>query len=381
MVYNWDDLEEFRERPIEVEWGANIHPTRRGRALEPRNQEQEKNKCISNTVVILSLIVAVTLVAFMSLALMKAPTHEVGASKSVGLTPQTPAPSMKPSPQYPSSSPTEESSERPSNAAHRFPTAHPSNLSTGIPTDAIKAPLCLDRVGFFYNHAGDKVSCDWFQSVGTYNYQKNCGQTDVGKACLLSCKQYTDCVMPTESPTDVPTASPTSLPPTPSPTPEPPKSMTLHPTGDAMIKQSSPQANYGSSSWLKVDTDSGVFHSLLRFDVSEHNSNRTVESAMLRLKAASDCPSGGYLQRTQHPDWNEMTVTWESAPGGDGNEVARFLEPIKSGFWYSVDVKSSLRPGHTTLSLRLYPVSSDECIFASKENGSSESPELRIVYA
>jgi hypothetical protein len=389
MVYNWDDLEEFRERPIEVEWGANIHPTRRARALEPRNQEQKRNNYISNAVVISSLIVAVTMVSFMSLALMKAPTREVDASKSVGLTPQTPAPSMKPSPQYvhPSSSPTDERSERPSNAASGYPSAYPSKLSTEFPTSTAKAPpsptapLCIDRVGFFYNHAGDKVSCDWFQSVGSHNYHRNCGQTDVGKACLLSCKQYTDCVMPTDSPTDVPSASPTSPPPTSNPTPEPPKSMTIYPTGDAMIKQSSPQANYGSASWLKVDTDSGVFHSLLRFDVSEHNSNRTVESAMLRLKAASDCPSGGYLQRTQHPHWDEMSITWESAPEGDGNEVARFLEPIRSGFWYSVDVKSSLRPGHNTLSLRLYPVSSDECIFASKENGSSESPVLRIVYA
>ena len=388
-AYNWDDLEEFRERPIEVEWGANIHPTRRARVLEPRDQEQKRNKYISNAVVILSLIVAVTMVAFMSSTLMKAPTREVDASKSVGLTQQTPAPSMKPILQsmLPSSSPTVDSSERPSNEASNHPSAHPSKLSTDLPTAVPKAPpapivtLCIDQAGFFYNHAGDKVSCDWFERVGTHNYQKNCGRTDVGKACLLSCNEYTDCVMPTDSPTDMPSASPTSLSPTGNPTPEPPKSLTIYPTGDTMIKQSSSQANYGSASWLKIDTDSGVFHSLLRFDVSEHNSNRTVESAMLRLKAASDCPSGGYLQRTHHPHWDEMSITWDTAPEGDGHEVARFSEPIKSGFWYSVDVKSALRPGHITLSLRLYPVSSNECMFASKENGSGESPELRIVYA
>jgi len=390
-AYNWDDLDEFRERPIEVEWGSNIHPTRRARVLEAREQEQKRNKLVSYAVVVLSLIVAVTMVAFVSVTLMKAPTREVGASKSVGLppqTPETPAPSMKPTTtqsMHPSSSPIVESSERPSNAASDHPSAHPSKISTGFPTAAPKAPpapiVCVDQPGFFYNADGDKVSCDWFGTVGTYNYQRNCGQTDVGNACLLRCKDYIDCVMPTDSPTDEPTYSPTTPPPTSSPVVVPPKTMTIYPTGDAMIKQSTDQANYGSASWLKVDTDSGVFHSLLRFDLSEEDSNRPIESAMLRLKAASDCPSGGYLQRTYHPHWDEMSITWDSAPQGDGHEIARFSDQIFTGFWYSVDVKSALRPGHTALSLRLYPASSDECIFASKERGSDESPELRIVYA
>lgn len=389
MVYNWGDLDEFRERPIEVEWGANLHPTRRVRTLERHHrQEQEKrNRCISNAVVILSLVVAVTMVAFMSMTLMKAPPiRKVDASKAVGST-QIPSPTIKPS-MYPSSSPTVESSEPPSKAASTHPSAHPSRLATPFPTSFLKAPPapealpCIDQEGFFYNHAEDKVSCDWFQGVGTYNYERNCKQpqTDLGKACIFSCRNYNNCVMPTTVPSGVPSASPTSLPPTSNPTPKPPRIMTIYPSGDAMIKEETPLANYGSASYLKIDTDSGVFHSLLRFDISAHNSNRTVESATLRLKAVSDCPSGGYLQRTHHPHWDEMTITWDSAPEGDGHEVARFLEPIKNGFWYSVDISKAIRPGHSTLSLRLFPVSSDECIFASKENGSGESPELRIVY-
>ena len=309
MVYNWGDLDEFRERPIEVEWGANLHPTRRVRTLERHHrQEQEKrNRCISNAVVILSLIVAVTMVAFMSMTLMKAPPiRKVDASKAVGST-QIPSPTIKPS-MYPSSSPTVESSEPPSKAASSHPSAHPSRLATPFPTSFLKAPpapealQCIDQEGFFYNHAEDKVSCDWFQGVGTYNYERNCKQpqTDLGKACIFSCRNYNNCVMPTTVPSGVPSASPTSLPPTSNPTPKPPRIMTIYPSGDAMIKEETPLANYGSASYLKIDTDSGVFHSLLRFDISAHNSNRTVESATLRLKAVSDCPSGGYLQRTHH---------------------------------------------------------------------------------
>ena len=390
MVYNWDDLEEFRNRPIEVEWGSSTYPSRRARVLESRDQQQKRNKLISYSVLVLSLVVAVSMVAIVSMTLMKAPSRgEVGSSKAVGLLPQTPAPSVKPTQQsmHPSSSPTVDSTERPSNSASDHPSSHPSKIATEFPTVAPKAPpapvavACVDEPGFFYNADGDKVSCDWFGSVGTYNYQRNCGQTDVGKACLLRCKDFVDCVMPTDPPTDEPTYSPTSPRPTSNPTIEPPKTMTIYPTGDAMIKQSTSQANYGSASWLKVDPDSGVFHSLLRFDLSEENSIRAIESATLRLKAASDCPSGGYLQRTHHAHWDEMSITWDTAPQGDGHEIARFSDPIFTGFWYSADVKSALRPGHTTLSLRLYPSSSDECIFASKEKGNDESPELRIVFA
>ena len=391
-AYNWDDVDEFRQRPIEVEWGSSTRPTRRARVLESRDQDQQRNQVISYAVLGLSLIAAVSMVAIVSTTLMKPPSREVGASNSIGLAPQTPipAPTMKPTtqPMYPSSSPTVESSEIPSIAASHHPSAHPTKIVTGFPTVVPKAAppapipiLCVDQPGVFYNADGDKVSCDWFGTVGTYNYQRNCGQTDVGKACLLRCKDYFNCVMPTDPPTDEPTYTPTSLTPTTSPTPEPPKTMTIYPTGDAMIKQSTPEGNYGSASWLKIDTDSGIFHSLLRFDLSEENSNRTIESAMLRLKAASDCPSGAYLERTHHPHWDEMSITWDNAPNGDGNEIARFSDPIFTGFWYSVDVKSALRPGHTALSFRLYPASSNECIFASKEKGSDESPELRIVYA
>ncbi len=392
-AYNWDDVEEFRQRPVEVEWGSSTRPpTRRARVHESRDQDQNRSKVMSYAVLVLSLVAAVSMVAIISTALMKAPRREVGASNSVGLPPQTPpapAPSLKPTeqPMYSSSSPTVKSSARPSIAASDYPSAHPTKIVTEIPTVVLKAPpapvpvLCVDRSGFFYNADGDKVSCDWFGTVGTYDFKRNCGQTDVGNACLLRCKDYADCVMPTDPPTDEPTYSPTSQSPTTSPTPEPPKTMTVYPTGDAMIKQDTPEGNYGSENWLKIDTDSGVFHSLLRFDLSEQNSNRTIESATLRLKAASNCPLGAYLERTHHAHWDEMSITWDNAPHGDGNEIARFSNPIFSGFWYSLDVKSALRPGHTAVSFRLYPMSSDECMFASKEKGSDESPELRIVFA
>ena len=72
MAYNWDDLEEFRERPIEVEWGSSTYqPTQRARVIESRDQEQQRNKLISYAVLVLSLVAAVSMVAVVSVTLMK----------------------------------------------------------------------------------------------------------------------------------------------------------------------------------------------------------------------------------------------------------------------------------------------------------------------
>lgn len=250
---------------------------------------------------------------------------------------------------------------------------------------------CIDQPGFYHNHAGDKVSCDWFATVGTYNRQKNCAHTDVGRACLFACRDYADCVPPTPPPSLPPSPPPTSSSPTAAPTPTPPRSVTVGAAGDAYVKEAAPDANFGRASWLKVDPtprplpqdppggSGGAFHAMLRFDLNKRESTRPVATATLRLRAANSCSSGGYLQRTHSPHWDEDGVTWATAPEGDGTEVGR-MGAVRAGFWHSVDVTSALRPGHEALSLRLYPVGSDACVFASKDHADGDGPELHIVY-
>lgn len=163
------------------------------------------------------------------------------------------------------------------------------------------------------------------------------------------------------------------------------------------MKEATPTANFGAASWLKIDTKplplpqdmvssssssntaNGAFHAMLRFDLTKEEANRPISSAILRIKSANSCSSGGILQRTHSPHWDENSVTWESAPQGDGTELGR-LGMIKSGFWYSVNVTGALKEGHETLSLRLYPGGSDECLFVSKDNVNGGGPELHIVF-
>lgn len=393
----WGDIRsDLRRSRVDVEWGRSPARRRRDRALEP----EKKRSWLALAAIVLSLAVAVVIATFASINLMKIsarrendPDAAVGpvstrAPTGPPTTTNTTIPSEMPSIE-PSESPTLSYSHSPSITSSVYPSSSPSESQSETPsltpTTVQKAPPalnitveCVDQVGVFYNHKNQHVGCDWFETEGTYGFIKNCGKTELGQACLLSCFDYNDCVMPptpvpiiTSSPSESPSISPTKL---------LPKSVTLTAAADSSIKKDNPDVSLGSASYLKIDADSGTFHALIRFDLKGHDFSRAVESASLRLKAASNCPFGGYVERTVHSNWNENTVTWANAPGGDGEEVARF-QSINTGYWYSVDVTSALHHDKSHLSLRLFPISTNECLFLSKDHASGEGPELYIIYA
>lgn len=393
MVYNWNDFRD--DHPdLEVEWADSVNNRgrsrlswrRRPRVLEPQAGERKNNLLVG--VLIASLAFLLSSVAYVSNDMTKnAPRLPDDGDNSDKLDPilsNPPSPFVSESASgVPSAKPSLRSSEAPS-----FVNSTAPSLSTSPsiePTPFFKAPPaptpvfeCIDQVGLFYNHKGDNVTCAWFDTVGSYIKKRNCGKTGIGRACLIACSDYYDCVLPEKPDTESPSEQP-SLVPSSSPTQDLPKTMMFTASADTTIKESSPLANLGSASWIKIDADSGVFHALLKFNLTGHVHSRPIASAQLRLKAASDCTSGGYIQRTHHPNWDENAVTWSTAPGGDGTEIAR-LQTIKRGYWYTADISQALATGHDHLSLRMFPVSSSECMFESKENSSGSAPELNIVY-
>ncbi|KAL3826460.1 hypothetical protein ACHAXA_011269 [Cyclostephanos tholiformis] len=397
MVYRWDDLQ---RNNLAVDWGenvqGNVRNTRRPRALGYGPSDEQS---LPNAFVVIFTLVAIGMAALLSMTLIKSPISddEGNASEAQGMVAAVVtqihpsiSPSASPSPSIASSvPPTFIPSDHPSVSAP--PSIGSSMIPSYGPTDDPGPAECVDEHGLYRNHQGDMVSCDWFATVGTYEWI--CTKTEIGKACLKTCREYNDCYVITHSP--MPSAAPTV-----SPTPVRPKSITLNCTGDATISEGIADANLGSSSFLKIDSsprpsiasriagigNSGAYHVLLRFDLSKHESSRPIESAILRLKVAKGCYSGGYVQRTVNQHWDETTVTWETAPEGDGTDIDRLGE-VRSGFWYYLDVTSALvesaRLGvvwKETLSLRLYPVGVDECIYESKESKDGGGPELHIEY-
>lgn len=435
MVYNWEDLRDNRgDNHLEVEWGENIRRTRRprgyggGDGVNGPFMEKKKSNWLTNTIVIVSTLGTIGIATLLAFALMKAPIQQpkndgddaskVAKMEHIFSSPVSNAPSsafsrsLSPTTVTPTSAPSlapsASGTATPSIASSEYPSLSPSVVGSMIPSVfTAKAPpvpvMCVDEPGFYLNHAGDKVSCGWLSTVGTYNLHQNCEKTDIGKACLLSCREYTDCIMdtdkPTSSPSPQPSSSPSTLPtssvmPSAGPTPVPQSSLTLEAAGDATITEGLPNAKLGGSSWLKIDnapmssamlpagktSTYGAYHVMLHFDLSKHNANRPIESAVLRLKAGNSCSSGGYLEQTLGHHWNENSITWDNAPLGDKTKIGR-LGVIKSGFWYSVDMTSVMQSlGHGTLSLRLFPDGSDECLFVSKESNNGDGPELHIEY-
>jgi CSLREA domain-containing protein len=132
--------------------------------------------------------------------------------------------------------------------------------------------------------------------------------------------------MPTETPTPTPTATP--VPPTNTPVPPTPApactttTVTLTADADAWIDQNSSSNNFGSDAILKVrsQSSSNNFRALVRFalpsDVSE---GCVVESARLRLYAASAVSERTIEALRLASGWSENNVTWNNQPQTTGD--------------------------------------------------------------
>jgi hypothetical protein len=106
-----------------------------------------------------------------------------------------------------------------------------------------------------------------------------------------------------------------------SPPPDCGAPVTVPADADAWIDQNSSSNNFGSDSILKVQAKSGNnFRALVRFALPAHvPQGCVVQSATLRLYAAS-WTNGRTLQAVQvSADWSENSVTWSNQPPTTGS--------------------------------------------------------------
>lgn len=131
--------------------------------------------------------------------------------------------------------------------------------------------------------------------------------------------------------------------------------------------------NYGSERELLVDDDSGVLDALLRFDLSNINTQE-ISSALLRLYCINKSDSGGILGETVSSDWNENQVTWANAPVALGAPM-HSLGPVETAEWYEIDVMRLFSgESKSAVSIRMTSNSWDRAGYSSKEG--SEPPQL-----
>jgi len=154
-----------------------------------------------------------------------------------------------------------------------------------------------------------------------------------------------------------------------------PSVLVLTPSDDATIVSNRPDQNFGFEETLQVDDDSGVFDSLIRFDLSNIDT-RSVKSATLRLYCTDGSDSGGIIGKMGVSSWNEGSVTWSSAPSAFGAPI-NSLGTVEGATWYEVDVIGLFSgENKNEVSLRITSNSWNRARYSSKEG--QEPPELLL---
>ena len=153
----------------------------------------------------------------------------------------------------------------------------------------------------------------------------------------------------------------------------PPSVLIFGPTDDATIRQSRPGTNYGAAPDLLVDASSKKDF-LIRFDLAGLD-GPSVSGAVIRLFVLDASPAGGGFHAID--DWNENSVTWESAPPILGAPIAT-LGAVSAGQWYEVDVTNLVAAGGI-VSLRVVSPNSNGADYASKEHADATLRPQLIV--
>jgi hypothetical protein len=151
--------------------------------------------------------------------------------------------------------------------------------------------------------------------------------------------------------------------------------LTFTPTDDATLRSGSPDNNYGPDSTLQADNDPTDDDFLIKFAVSGIN-NLPVLAAKLRLYNINSSSVGGDLYPVLDNNWNENTVTWNTAPQA-GPTLEASLGPVSEDNWYELDV-SALVLGDGTYSFRMSTTHDNGADYASKEAGADLAPQLVI---
>lgn len=151
----------------------------------------------------------------------------------------------------------------------------------------------------------------------------------------------------------------------------------LIPSDDATIVEDHPDENYGNESTLQVDDDSGTYDSLIQFDLSDIDTNSVV-SATLRLFCTDGAEAGGIFGKTVDSNWDEGSVTWNSAPKAFGAPF-HSLGNVQEATWYDIDVTNAFFGAHNSpnaVSIRITSKSWNRAGYSSKEG--SDPPQLVI---
>jgi parallel beta-helix repeat protein len=159
--------------------------------------------------------------------------------------------------------------------------------------------------------------------------------------------------------------------------------VTVDASADAWLLQTSPTANYGDDSVMKVDTKAEAnARALVRFALPGVPNGCRLVDAELRLYASSSKPSRTLEVVRVAADWTESAVTWANQPGAVGVAAAA----ASGDGWRSWNVVSQVQSMYTgrNFGFLVRDLSEDgvgiEQQFHTREKSPDNSPQLVITF-
>lgn len=161
-------------------------------------------------------------------------------------------------------------------------------------------------------------------------------------------------------------------------------SISITPTKDTYVSQSSPASNYGEEYKLVVRSyDGGNMRTLLEFSIA-NMTDAYIINATLILYCYHEPPSNRtYLVSRITGSWEENTVTWNNQPNITGQKV--LTTAPNETIWWSVNVKPLLLSGEAIIAFRIEDfhegdAESKTTYFYSREDINQKNPVLLIYY-
>lgn len=153
-------------------------------------------------------------------------------------------------------------------------------------------------------------------------------------------------------------------------------SITFAADGDAYIKQSDPDTNYGNERTLKVDRASDdAVESFVHFTVTDLPG--TVQKAVMRLyTGASGASENGPAVHAADIYWSAETITWNNRPVY-GEDALDNADQVKAETWVEYDV-TPVVTGSGIYTFALVADSGDAAAFSSLEG--DWPPELVVTF-
>ena len=155
------------------------------------------------------------------------------------------------------------------------------------------------------------------------------------------------------------------------------QTLTLTPTADSFVRNSSPTTNYGKQTLVETDT-SPLTVSYLKFNLAPL-AGKTILKATLKFKVSEPSAQTQTLQNVNSSSWTETGLTYNNRPGFSGAITTFKAASTNSVVGLNIANAVNAKKG-SEISLGITSAGDDRATYYSREASSGNRPVLVIEY-